>query len=386
MKDGNKALSHYGTTIFTVMSAMAQEYDAINLGQGFPSDEGPHQIRAVASNELLNGYNQYPPMMGLPKLREAVAEHDKRFYGIPVNWKTDVMITSGATEALSGAILALTNPGDEVVLIEPLYDSYRPIVDLAGATARFITLKEPEWELSEEAVEAAFSAKTKLIIVNTPMNPIGKVFTHDELSMIGRIAEKYDAYILCDEVYEHLVFDDLRHVPLMSDPKYRERCIRIGSAGKTFSLTGWKVGYVTSTAPIIEMLARAHQFLTFTTPPNLQIAVAEGLRSTDLFFDNLKQEMQDRRDLLTYGLQSVGFNVLPCDGTYFLTADFAPLGFSGSDIAFCELITKEAGVAAVPTSAFYANPYDTTLVRFCFCKQTDMLERAIKRLKAYFKT
>lgn len=314
MKPMNSSLCRYGTTIFTVMSTLAAEHGAINLGQGFPDDEGPEPVRERAAMAVREESNQYPPMCGLPELRQAVAEHNRRFYGLDVDWRTEVLVTSGATEALADCFFGLLEAGDEVVLIEPLYDSYLPIIERAGAVARLVRLQPPEWELPREALVAAFGPRTKLLVLNSPLNPAGKVFDECELSLIAELVHAHDAYAVCDEVYEHLVFDRLAHIPLMTLPRMRGRCLRIGSAGKTFSATGWKVGYVTAAPPLIEAVARAHQFVTFTTPPNLQKAVATGLKLGDAYFHTLARTQQNKRDRLAQGLAAAGFEVLPSAG------------------------------------------------------------------------
>ncbi len=382
-KPANSTLSGYGTTIFTVMSGLAEEHRAINLGQGFPDEEGPEDIRQYAAKAALHGNNQYPPMMGIPELRRAVAEHSKRFFGLDFDWQSQVMVTSGATEALAASILGLIEPGDEAVLIEPLYDSYLPILQLAGATPRLVRIKPPDWQLPREALAEAFSEKTKLIILNSPMNPSAKVFDHDGLGFIAGLVKKHDAYAICDEVYEHLVFES-RHTPLISLPGMAERALRIGSAGKTFSLTGWKVGYVSGPEALITAAAKAHQFLTFTTAPNLQHAVAYGLGKPDSYFASLAGDLRAKKELLAKGLADMGMGVLDSQGTYFVTADFSPLGFNGSDEDFCRHITQEAGVAAVPVSAFYQENGPDHFARFCFCKQDEVLLEALARLKAHF--
>jgi aspartate/methionine/tyrosine aminotransferase len=384
VKAGNSILSSYGTTIFEVMSRLAQEHDAINLGQGFPDGNGPPDVVAAATDYLEHGVNQYPSMMGLPSLRQAVAANNKRFYGINVDWQSETMVTSGATEALAACLFGLIEPGDEVVLIEPLYDSYLPIVQRAGGVARLVRLEPPDWALPKEALAAAFSDRTKLILLNSPMNPCAKVFRQDELEFIAGLLETHDAYAVCDEVYEHLIFDGLPHVPLMSLPGMRHRCARIGSAGKTFSLTGWKVGYITAPPDLLTPIARAHQFLTFTTPPNLQSAVAYGLAKEDNYFNELSSELQNLRDYLGEGLTRLGFEVLPCEGTYFITTDFRPLGFNGNDEEFCRHITTEARVAAVPVSAFYQSSEIKYFARFCFCKNKASLTEALDRLAVHF--
>ena len=384
MKPTNSILGGYGTTIFTIMSAMAVEHEAINLGQGFPDTDGPEDILRAAADASVNGPNQYPPMMGIPELRQAVAAHNKRFYGLDMDWRTETMVTSGATEALAACLFGLIEPGDEAVLIEPLYDSYLPILQRAGGVARLVRIEPPDWELPRDALEAAFSDRTKLIMINSPMNPSSKVFSRDELAFIAGLLEKHDAYAICDEVYEHLIFDGLPHVPLMTLPGMRERCLRIGSAGKTFSLTGWKVGYVSGPPDLIGAAAKAHQFLTFTTPPNLQRAVAQGLNKDTDYFTGLGAEMEGKRDRLAEGLKRVGFDVMDAQGTYFITTDFRPLGFNGDDVAFCKHITTEAKVAAVPVSAFYQEADVDHFARFCFCKRDAILDEALERLAAHF--
>ncbi|MEQ8266748.1 MAG: aminotransferase [Parvibaculum sp.] len=388
MRAANSVFSALGTTIFTVMSALAAEHGAINLGQGFPDDEGPDDVRAAAAKAIMEGPNQYPPMMGLPALRQAVAAANSRFYGLDVDWQTEVMITSGATEALTDCLMALLNPGDEAILIEPAYDSYKPIIEAAGAKIVTVALEPPHWSLPLDRLEAAFSDKTKLIVLNTPMNPIGKVFTRAELEAIAALVIRHDAYALCDEVYEHLVFSGHKHIPLMTLPGMRERTLRVGSAGKTFSLTGWKIGYVTGPASLMATVAKVHQFVTFTTPPALQSAVAYGLGKDDAYFASLASSLEAKRDLLAKGLKAAGFDVLPADGTYFISADFRPLGFNGTDEEFCRDITVKAKVAAIPLSSFYAPGAAHAprhLARFCFCKQDAILTEASSRLLSYSK-
>lgn len=389
MKPPGAVFGAYGTTIFEEMSHLAREEGAINLGQGFPDAGAPDAVIAAAATGLTAISNQYPPMWGIPELRQAVAAHNRRFYGLDVDWARETLVVSGATEALAAALLALLSPGDEAVVIEPLYDTYVPIIRLAGAVARPVRLQPPHWDLPIAELAAAFSDKTKLILVNSPMNPCGKVFSEAELAAIAGLCRKWDAYAVCDEVYEHLTFDGHRHLPLISFPGMRERTLRIGSAGKTFSLTGWKIGYLTGAAPLIERAGRAHQFLTFTTPPNLQWAVAQGLALPDAYFTGLGAAMQAKRDRLAAGLAAVGFAVLPAQGTYFLTVDFRPLGFAGDDRAFVDHITRIAKVAAIPVSVFYEpdesrGPVPRHFARFCVCKQDAVLDEAIARLARHF--
>lgn len=384
MKPTNSIMSSYGTTVFTVMSQLATDHNAINLGQGFPDQDGPLDIRQKAADAMIHGPNQYPPMMGLPELRQAVADANKRFYDLDVDWSSEVMVTSGATEALADCLLGLINPGDEVVMIEPLYDSYLPMVQRAGGVARLVRIEPPEWTLPRAALEEAFSDKTKLILLNSPHNPAGKVFSEDELIFIADLVKKHDAYAVCDEVYEHLLFDGRKHIPLMTLPGMRERCLRIGSAGKTFSVTGWKIGYITAAADLLATIAKTHQFNTFTTPPGTQVAAAYGLRKDDSYFIELAAELQARRDHLAGGLQKIGFETMESEGTYFLTVDFRPLGFNGDDVDFCRHITIEAGVTAVPVSAFYQQADVNHFARFCFCKGEALLDQAVERLAAHF--
>lgn len=385
MKQGNAVLSGYGTTIFEVMSALARQHQSVNLGQGFPDDPGPADVRQAAADYVMNGQNQYPPMMGIPELRQAVARHNKRFYGLDIDWQSEVMVTSGATEALADCLFGLIEPGDEVVLIEPLYDSYLPIVRRAGGIPKLVRIEPPHWELPREQLAAAFSPRTKLLLMNSPMNPCSKVFTREELQFIADLAIRHDAFVVCDEVYEHLVFDGRQHVPLMTLPGMRERCARIGSAGKTFSVTGWKIGYITAAPNLMKPIAKTHQFITFTTAPNLQFAASVGLDKDDSYFTDLARDMQTKRDRLSKGLAEIGFGVLPAGGTYFVTTDFRPLGFNGTDEDFCRHITTEAGVTAVPVSAFYEGDAPRHFARFCFCKHDATLDKALDLLRKHFR-
>jgi aspartate/methionine/tyrosine aminotransferase len=367
-------------TIFEVMSRLANEHSAINLGQGFPDVDGPADVKDVAAREISTGLNQYPPMMGLPELRRAVAEANRRFYGLEVDWKTEVLVTSGATEALSDCFNALIEPGDEIVVIEPLYDSYLPVIRRAGAIPKLVRLTPPDWHLDREALAAAFSPRTKAILLNNPMNPAGRVFTREELALIAELVVAHDAYAICDEVYEHILFDKRQHVPLMLLPGMRERAIRIGSAGKTFSLTGWKVGYVTASPALLDPITKAHQFTTFTTPPNFQKAVAYGLAKDDAYYAALAGDLQKKRDRFAAGLTKLGFDVAPCQGTYFVTADAAPLRLNNDDVSFCKAMTVDARVAAIPVSVFYESDAPHTFVRFCFSKRDKILDEALARL------
>lgn len=370
------------TTIFEVMSALAREKNAINLGQGFPDDPGPIDVRQKAADAVVNGWNQYPPMLGIPELRQAVASHYKHWQNLDLDWQQEVMITSGATEALAGALLALIEPGDEVVLFEPLYDAYLPLVKRAGGIPRFVKLQPPHWRFDEAMLAQAFSPKTKVALFNNPLNPAGVVYSRADLELLASFCIKYNAIALCDEVWEHIVFDGLRHISMMNIPGMRERTIKIGSAGKIFSLTGWKVGLVCAAPAISKVLGKAHQFLTFTTPPNLQAAVAYGLGKSDDYFETMRGDMQRSRDLFTQGLRERGFTVLDSQGTYFLNVDLAPLG-ENDDVAFCTMMVNEFGVAAIPVSAFYAESPITSVVRFCFAKRDETLNGALERLEDF---
>ena len=384
MKPANSILSSYGTTVFEVMSALANEHGSVNLGQGFPDGNGPDDVRAMAHTALDDRPNQYPPMFGVPELREAVAAHHKRFYDLDIDWKTETLVTSGATEALAACHFGLIEPGDEVVLIEPLYDCYLPIIRRAGAVPKLVRVEPPAWSLPRDALKAAFSGNTKLVLLNNPMNPASKVFTREELQFIADLCMEYDAYCVSDEVYEHLVFDGREHISMLSVPGMRERTARIGSAGKTFSLTGWKVGYITAAPALMSPIAKTHQYLTFTTPPNLQRATAFGLEKDDSYFNGLAQDMQRSRDRIQAGLEEIGFEVIDCHGTYFITVDIRSVGFNGGDVDFCRTLTTDAGVTAVPVSAFYQDNPPTHFARFSFCKEDATLDEALRRMKAYF--
>lgn len=371
------------TTIFETMSRLAAQHDAINLGQGFPDDPGPEDVRAKAAQAVLSGWNQYPPMMGLPELRQAVAAHYRRFHQLELDWQTEVMVTSGATEALAGCLLALLEPGDEVVLFQPMYDAYLPLVRRAGGVPKFVTLRPPHWRLDEAALAAAFTPKTRAVIFNNPLNPTATVFPREDLDLLGRYLVRYNAVAICDEVWEHVLFDGLQHQPLIAIPGLRDRCIKIGSAGKIFSLTGWKVGFVCAAPAIMKVLAKAHQYITFTTPPNLQAAVAFGLSKGDDYFAGMREGMQAARDRFTRGLGEAGLNVLPSKATYFLNVDLTPIANDIDDDAFCQRMVAEAKVAAIPVSAFYAQDHIRSVVRFCFAKSYDKLDGAVERIARF---
>jgi N-succinyldiaminopimelate aminotransferase len=368
------------TTIFTVMSGLAREHGAINLGQGFPDEPGPLAIRERAAKESIEGDNQYPPMQGLPELREAVATHYARTQGLKLDWRTEVTVTSGATEALAAAFLGLIEPGDEVVLFQPTYDSYLPMVRRAGGVARLVRLAPPDWRFDRAMLEAAFSERTRLVVLNTPLNPTGTIASDDELDLLAELCVRHDAVLVCDEVWEHVVFPPARHRSPMLSAGMRERTVKIGSAGKMFALTGWKVGFLCAAPALTASLAKAHQFLCFTTPPNLQAAVAWGLANSNAWFAEMPRALAASRDRLIEDLHSDGFAALSCEGTYFLTVDLAASGVPLDDLAFCHLMVREAGVAAIPVSAFYETDPVTSIIRLCFAKRDETLDEAVHRL------
>jgi len=379
----NPVFSRLPTSIFQHMTMLALKHDAINLGQGFPDQDGPLSLRERAARQLIEGPNQYPPSKGLAVLREAVSAHARKFYGLEYDAEDEVVITSGGTEAVTGALMAMAGVGDEVVMIEPTYDSYRPMAEGAGATVKAVQLQAPRWRLSEAALRAAITPKTRAILINSPHNPAGRVFSRDELKALARVVDGTDIVVICDEVYEHLVYDG-KHIPFATLPGMRERTLKIGSAGKIFSLTGWKVGWVMGPRELVSVVTKAHQFLTFTTSPALQAGVAHGLTHEMDFPIQLTKRLQKNRDVLKEGLTKLGFEVQPCEGTYFLTAGISRLT-NEKDFAFCERLIREAGVALIPLSAFFQSGTPDTFVRFGFCKQQALIEQALARLEKYLK-
>jgi len=375
----NQLFSGIPTTIFEVMSALARQTGAVNLGQGFPDDPGPLDVREKAAEAVVGGWNQYPPMMGLPELRQAIAAHYRHWQGLDIDAERETMVTSGATEALAGALMAVLEPGDEVVLFQPMYDAYLPLVQRAGGVPKFVTLKPPHWRFDEADLAAAFSPRTRAVLFNNPLNPSGTVFERDQLELLAAFCIKHDAIAICDEVWEHVVFDGRRQQSMLAMPGMRERTIKIGSAGKIFSLTGWKVGLVAAAPDLMRVLAKAHQFLTFTTPPNLQAAVAYGLGKDDSYFEGMRRSLQRSRDRFADGLNSLGLVPLQAQGTYFLNIDITPLG-ADDDVAFCRELVEKHGVAAIPVSAFYAENPVKSVVRFCFAKRDETLDAALDRL------
>jgi aspartate/methionine/tyrosine aminotransferase len=376
----NKVFADLPVTVFEAMSQAARDNDAINLGQGFPDDPGPEDIRRAAADATMNGYNQYPSMMGLPELRQAIASHYAHWHKLDLDPMSEVMVTSGGTEALTSAILSVVEPGDEVICFQPVYDSYLPMIRQAGGIPKLVRLEPPHWRLSEEMLRAAFTRKTKAVLFNNPLNPAATVYPREDLELLARFCQEFDAVAICDEVWEHVTFDGREHIPLITIPGMRDRTIKVGSAGKIFSLTGWKVGFVCAAPHLLRVAAKVHQFLTFTTAPNLQVAVAYGLSKSDDYFLNMRAGLQRSRDRLTAGLERLGFPVLKAQGTYFLTVDLSPLGLNETDEAFCRRIVSDYKVAAIPVSAFYEQDPVTSVVRFCFAKKDSTLDTALERL------
>ncbi|MFG2943928.1 pyridoxal phosphate-dependent aminotransferase [Streptomyces adustus] len=381
----NRRLAEFGTTIFAEMSALAVRTGAINLGQGFPDTDGPEEIREAAVRALRDGLgNQYPPGPGIPELRTAVAAHQQRRYGLSYDPDTEVLVTAGATEAIAAALLALLEPGDEVIALEPYYDSYAACIAMAGGTRVPVTLRPHDgaFRLDLDELRAAVTDRTRLLLVNTPHNPTGTVLTREELTAIAELAVERDLLVVTDEVYEHLVFDGAEHLPLAGLPGMRERTVTIGSAGKTFSFTGWKVGWITAPPGLVTAVRSAKQFLTYVSAGPFQYAVAEALSLPDSYFDALRADLLAKRDLLASGLAEAGFEVFRPAGTYFVTTDIRPLGESDG-FAFCRALPERAGVVAIPTAVFYDHrEAGAPFVRFAFCKRTEVLEEAVRRLKS----
>lgn len=376
-------LRAFGTSVFAEMSALAVAHDAINLSQGFPDFEGPTHVVDAAVAALRGGHNQYVRSMGHPALVKAIAGHQRRYYGIDLDPLTEVVATTGATEAIAAALLGLLEPEDEVVLFEPFYDSYPALVSLAGGVSRFVTLRFPDFALNEDELRAKITMKTRMLVLNNPHNPTGKVFGREELALIARIAEEHDLLVLADEVYEHLVFDDGAHLPFATLPGMWARTLTASSTGKTFSFTGWKVGWLTGPAHLLGAAQAAHQFLTFCGAAPLQVAMAEALeRCDEPFLGTLRAEYQARRDLLAGGLEAIGFDVSRPQGTYFILADHRALSAGKDDRAFAAQLVQHFGVAAIPPSSFYrGDPAEgRRLLRFAFCKRLETLERALERL------
>ena len=375
----NPVYATLGTTIFETMSARARALGAVNLGQGFPDGTGPADVLEEAARALLHESNQYPPMAGIPALRAGVAAHYAAHQRLDLAAE-EVIVTSGATEALAAAIFSLVSPGDEVILFQPMYDAYLPLVRRAGGVPRFVRLEPPEWRITRAALEAAWTPATRLILFNDPLNPSASVARPEERALLAQFCVERDLIAICDEVWEHVRFDDRTHASLLAEPGMRERCVKIGSAGKIFSLTGWKVGWMCAAPRLTNVLAKAHQFLTFTTPPNLQAAAAYGLGKDAGYFTAMRDGFQRSRDRLAAGLRGAGYAVLPSNGTYFLSIDLAASGVAMDDVAFCAWLVEERGVAAIPVSAFYAENPVTNVVRLCFAKQDATIDAAIERM------
>jgi N-succinyldiaminopimelate aminotransferase len=376
----NPIFSSLPMTVFEEMSGLARTLGAINLGQGFPDDPGPQAVRAKAADAILNGYNQYPPMAGLPELRAAVSGHYARTQGLDLDPTAEITITSGATEALAATFLGLIEPGDEVIVFQPLYDAYLPLIRRAGGVPKLISLQPPRWRFDREMLEAAFSDRTKFVVLNNPNNPAGTVLPDEDLALLAELCVAHDVISICDEVWEQVVFGNAKHRPLIAFPGMRERCVKIGSAGKMFGLTGWKVGFLCAAPNLSYSLARAHQFLTFTTPPNLQSAVAWGLDNSDDWFRQMPRDLERSRDRLSDGLKREGFAVLPTQGTYFVNIDLIASGVTEPDREFCLRAVHEAGVAAIPVSALYEEDVVRNIVRLCFSKRDETLDAGIERL------
>lgn len=376
----NPIFANLPTTIFEEMSGLARELGAVNLGQGFPDDPGPEAIRQKAADAVLNGYNQYPPMVGLPELRQAVAGHYARTQGLDLDWASEVTVTSGATEALASAFFALIEPGDEVIVFQPVYDAYLPLIRRAGGTPKLVRLQPPHWRFTREMLRAAFTPRTRYVVLNNPINPAGVVLPEEDLALLAEFCVAHDAVAICDEVWEQVVFGEARHRPLMAFPGMRERTVKVGSAGKMFGLTGWKVGFLMAAPKLSHALARAHQFLTFTTPPNLQTAVAWGLENSDAWFRDMPRALERSRDRLAEGLRREGFAVLPTQGTYFLNVDLRASGIEMADRDFALHAVKMAGIATIPVSALYEEEPVTSILRLCFSKRDETLDAGVARL------
>ena len=378
----NARLQGFGATIFAEMSALAVKTDSVNLGQGFPDKDGPSEVIEAATSAIQNGLgNQYPPGIGVPELRQAISDHQQRFYGLSYDPDSEILVTAGASEALAAAVLALCETGDEVVTFEPWYDIYGANIAMAGATKKVVTLRPPHYAFEESEFLAALSPKTRLILLNSPHNPTGKVFSREELEFIAKVAVERDLLVVTDEVYEHLVFEG-EHIPIASFPGMRERTIAISSGGKTFAFTGWKVGWVCSSPELTSAVRIAKQFLTYVSGGPFQYAIAVGLALGDDYYNNLLSDMKEKRDFLSAGLRSAGFEIFESQGTYFVTADARSVGYSDG-LELCWQLPEKVGVVAVPNVVFYDNQEEGQhLIRFTFCKSLDVLGEAVHRLQS----
>ena len=366
-------------TIFETMSGLARDHGAINLGQGFPDDQGPESLRRLAADALMTGSSQYAPSRGLPELRHAVVEHYGRLQDVALTFD-GVLITSGATEAIAASILAFVHPGDEVVIFEPAYDAERPLIERAGGVPVPVRLQPPAWRLTEQAVEAVITPRTRAVVFNNPHNPTARAFDADEVGALARVCVRHDLIAVSDEVWEHVIFDGQRHRSLIAEPGMAARTLKIGSAGKMFGMTGWKIGFVCGDAALVDPVAKAHQFITFSTPPNLQSAVTVGLGWSGDAFSGMRGALQRSRDRLAAGLSAHGLVLTPSEGTYFLGVDLAASGIALSDEDFCRRAVAEFGVAAIPVSAFVSGGEGGSIVRLCFAKADAVLDDAIGRL------
>ncbi|MBV9025999.1 MAG: pyridoxal phosphate-dependent aminotransferase [Streptomycetaceae bacterium] len=377
----NRRLDGFGTTIFAEMSALATRTGSVNLGQGFPDTDGPEEVREAAVRALRDGRgNQYPPGPGIPELRTAISDHQRRFYDLSFDPDTEILVTAGATEAIAASMLALLEPGDEVIAFEPFYDSYAACIAMTGAKRVPLTLRAPSFRPDLEELRALINSKTRLLLLNSPHNPTGMVLTAEELRVIAALAIEYDVLVVTDEVYEHVVFEGSHH-PIAALPGMRERTISLSSAGKTFSFTGWKVGWAMADAPLITAVRTAKQYLTYVSAGPFQYAVAEALRLPDAYFAEFRAGLRRKRDLLDEGLRGAGFEVYEPQGTYFITTDIAPFGEKDA-YAFCRSLPERCGVVAVPNSVFYDDPdVGHSQVRFTFCKKEDVLQEAAARLQ-----
>lgn len=377
-------LQGLGTTVFAEMSALALRTGAVNLGQGFPDYGGPSEVTEAAVAAIRAGENQYPPGIGTPALRGAVADHQKRFYGIGLDPDTEVLVTAGATEGITAALLALCEVGDEVLVLDPWYDSYAAAIAMAGAQRRAVPLEAPAWALDLERLSAAVTPRTRVLLLNSPHNPTGRVLSASELDAVARICVDNDLIAVTDEVYEHLVFDGA-HVPLSTRPGMASRTVSVSSAGKTFSVTGWKIGWVTGSAPLVSAVRTTKQFLTYVNGAPFQPAVAVGLDLGDEVYDSIRSDLRSQRDQLCAGLSKLGYELTPPAGGYFATADARPLGAT-DDVSFCRELVERCGVVAIPVSAFRepgapaASSGDTVMVRFAYCKRPEVLDEALDRL------
>jgi aspartate/methionine/tyrosine aminotransferase len=377
----NPLFANQPTSIFAHMSSLAAEHKAVNLGQGFPDFGWPDDVVERAADALRTGSNQYAPMRGLPELRQAVCGHYRSHQGLDLGIE-EVTITSGATEALASAILTLVEPGDEVLLFQPLYDAYVPMVRRAGGVPRLVRLTPPDWRITREALEEAVTERTRLVIFNNPHNPTARLFGEEELALIAELCVRRDLIALSDEVWEHVVFGQRKLVPLASLPGMRERTVKVGSAGKIFSLTGWKVGWIVAPPELSTAISKAHQYVTYATPPNLQAAVAFGLAKGQDYYRTMRTSFEEARDAMAEALADAGFVTLPAEGTYFLSVDLAASGIQADDITFCERAVREAGVAAIPVSAFYDEDPVRTVIRLCFAKQPGTIAAGVGKLEA----